>query len=75
VVVVSVVVVTVVSQSRSGGGIADTVWIGGSPGGSGPSIYTEESQFGWMVLRIYDDVLTSDEVLTNFNYDKSKVGL
>jgi len=63
------------SYTNTGGGIADTVWIGGSPGGSGTAIYTEVSEFGWMVLRIYDDVLTSDEVLTNYNYDKSKVGL
>ena len=59
---------------RSGdtpGGVADTTSIGR---GNGP-LAGKYAEMDFMICRIYDDELTADEVLNNFNVDKSKVGL
>ena len=59
------------SLTGTPGGVADTTSIGR---GNGP-LAGRYAEMDFMICRIYDDELTADEVLNNFNVDKSKVGL
>lgn len=52
------------------GGVNDDTFIG-----KGEGALPGNGTFDFMILRVYDDVLTADEVLANYNYDKDKVGL